>query len=99
MPRCVLTESALADLQSLVDWYQLQGEAAAGVRLARLLLRRIQQLERFPLSGRKVPEFDQEALRELIEPPYRVVYRVAGSGIQVVRIWRSERLLPEPEQL
>lgn len=99
MPRCVITESALADLQSLLDWYSLQGEPAVGSRLARLLLWRIEQLERFPLSGRKVPEFDQEGLRELIEPPYRVVYRVVGSSIQVLRIWRSERLLPEPEQL
>ena len=99
MSRCVLTESALADLQSLLDWYALQGEPGVGARLARLLLERIEQLERFPLSGRKVPEFDQEGLRELIEPPYRVVYRVIGSRIQLVRIWRSERLLPDPEQL
>jgi toxin ParE1/3/4 len=99
MPRCVLTEAALADLRNLLNWCKLQGDPGAGACLAQALLDRIEQLEQFPLSGRQVPEFDQPSLRELIHPPYRIVYRLVGSAVQVVRIWRSERLLPEADQL
>lgn len=99
MPRCVLTEAALADLKSLLNWYEVQGDPDAGIRVAQALLHRIEQLGQFPLSGRQVPEFDQPSLRELIQPPYRIVYRLVGSAVQVLRIWRSERLLPEVDQL
>ena len=92
MPRCVLTEAALADLTG-------QGDPDAGIRLTQALLGRIEQLEQFPLSGRQVPEFDQPSLRELIQPPYRIVYRLVGSSVQVLRVWRSERLQPEVDQL
>ena len=98
MPRCVLTEAALADLRSLLNWYEVQGDPDTGIRLTQALLSRIEQLEQFPLSGRQVPEFDQPSLRELIQPPYRIVYRLVGSAVQVLRIWRSERLLPEVDQ-
>ena len=98
MPRCVLTEAALADLRSLLNWYEVQGDPDTGIRLTQALLSRIEQPEQFPLSGRQVPEFDQPSLRELIQPHYRIVYRLVGSAVQVLRIWRSERLLPEVDQ-
>ena len=55
-----------------------------------------EQLVAFPESGRIVPEFDMPALRELMHPPYRVVYHIAPDAIHVVRVWRSERLLKLP---
>ena len=44
----------------------------------------------FPDSGRVVSEFDQPALRELIQPPFRIVYRRGTAHVHVVRVWRSE---------
>ena len=35
-------------------------------------------------------------LREIIHPPFRIVYRVENRRIRVVRVWRSERLLRLP---
>ena len=46
--------------------------------------------------GRVVPEFDQPFLRELIHPPFRIVYRREPERIRVVWVWRSERLLQLP---
>lgn len=43
--------------------------------------------------GRMVPEFGQPFLRELIQPPFRIVYRRDKGRVRVVRVWRSERLL------
>ncbi|MFK5947294.1 MAG: type II toxin-antitoxin system RelE/ParE family toxin [Methylococcales bacterium] len=47
--------------------------------------------------GRKVPEFDEEKIRELIHTPFRIVYLREKNSIHVIRIWRSERLLVLPE--
>ncbi|PIQ97459.1 MAG: addiction module toxin RelE, partial [Nitrospinae bacterium CG11_big_fil_rev_8_21_14_0_20_56_8] len=43
-----------------------------------------------------VPEFDQPFLRELIHPPFRIVYRRDPQRVRMVRVWRSERLLHLP---
>ena len=34
-----------------------------------------------------------ENLREIIFAPFRIVYRLDGNKIKIVRVWRSERLL------
>jgi toxin ParE1/3/4 len=91
--RISLSESAVADLESIRDWYVSQDAAEAGDRLVREILAVLDQLTEFPASGRIVPEFEQPWLRELIRPPFRIVYRLDGDRIRVVRVWRSERLM------
>lgn len=98
MPRTVLriSESALTDLERLRDWYAQQDVPEIGERLVSEILERFELLRGNPEMGRIVPEFDQPAIRELIHPPFRVVYRREGTGVQLVRVWRSERLLRLP---
>ncbi|MCP4137741.1 MAG: type II toxin-antitoxin system RelE/ParE family toxin [bacterium] len=47
----------------------------------------------FPLSGRKVPEYNDENLREKIYENYRIVYRVKAEIIEIVAICHGARLL------
>ena len=54
---------------------------------------RIEAPADYPDMGRVVPEFDQPFLRELIQPPFRIVYRRDPKHVRVVRVWRSERLM------
>jgi toxin ParE1/3/4 len=91
--RISLSGSALRDLEAVRDWYASQAAPDVGERLVRDILAALDQLAEFPDSGRQVPEFDQPWLRELIRPPFRIVYRVEGERVRVVRIWRSERLM------
>jgi plasmid stabilization system protein ParE len=56
------------------------------------IIARVGRLAAHPLSGRIVPEFDVEHLREIISPPFRIVYRYDTTKVRIVRIWRSERL-------
>lgn len=95
MPRVTirLAESAVSDLAGIRGWYSEQGAPDVGARLLSEMLERIQTLRDHPEKGRVVPEFEQAALRELIHPPFRIVYRVQGATVSVVRVWRSERLL------
>jgi toxin ParE1/3/4 len=86
-------ESALGDLEDVRAWYAEQGVPDVGARLVEGLFQRIQALGDHPDLGRVVPEFDQPFLRELIHPPFRIVYRRDPEKIRIVRVWRSERLL------
>lgn len=86
-------ESAVADLESIRTWYAEQGIPDEGERFAREILASTEMLAEHPDIGRIVPEFDEPLLRELIRPPYRIVYRRDRKHVRVVRIWRCERLL------
>ena len=86
-------ESALRDLEEIRGWYAEQGAPEVGDRLVAEVFQRVERLVDHPDLGRVVPEFGQPLLRELIHPPFRIVYRRDPLRIRVVRIWRSERLL------
>lgn len=91
-------ESALADLESIRAWYAEQDVPEVGERLLGEIVTRIEALADHPDLGRIVPEFDQPFLRELIRPPFRIVYRRDPKHVRVVRVWRSERLLDVPDE-
>lgn len=89
--------SAVADLEELHIWYANQGAPGVGERMVAEIVARIETLADYPAIGRMVPEFDQPFLRELIHPPFRIVYRREPEFVRIVRIWRSERVLASPE--
>ena len=89
-------ESALRDLEEVRVWYTEQGVPDVGARLVAEIFRRVEALADRPDMGRVVPEFDQPFLRELIHPPFRVVYRRDPQRVRIVRVWRSERQLHLP---
>jgi toxin ParE1/3/4 len=95
MPRVVISiaESALRDLEAIKAWYTEQGVPDTGERLVAEVFQRVETLVDHPDMGRVVPEFGQSFLRELIHPPFRIVYRHDTRHVRVVRVWRSERLL------
>ena len=94
----LFAESALADLESIRAWYGEQEVPEVGERLIGEIIASIEALADHPEMGRIVPEFDQPFLRELIRPPFRIVYRRDPEHVRVVRVWRSERLLDVPDE-
>jgi len=89
--------SALADLEEVLAWYSDQQVPEVGQRLVGEIVTRIENLATHPDLGRVVPEFGIPTLREIIHPPFRIVYRHDRQRIRIVRIWRSERLLKLPK--
>ncbi len=89
----MLAESAVGDLEAIRDWYVSQSASVVGERLIGEILTCLDQLAEFPESGRVVPEFDQPWLRELVRPPFRIVYRLESERVRIVRVWRTERLM------
>ncbi|NTV12477.1 MAG: type II toxin-antitoxin system RelE/ParE family toxin [Desulfobulbaceae bacterium] len=90
--------SALGDLEEILAYYQDQAVPQVGQHLVGRILADIEILASQPEMGRIVPEFELDVLRELICPPFRIVYRCDSNRIGIVRIWRSERLLVLPEE-
>lgn len=91
-------ESAIADLEDIRAWYAELGAPEVGERLLGGVISQVERLATFPESGRMVPEFGIALLREIIHPPFRIVYRLEldEGRVRVVRVWRSERLLKLP---
>jgi toxin ParE1/3/4 len=63
------------------------------LRMVDRLTRRSQQLGRFPESGRAVPEIGREAIREVFEGSYRLIYGIKAAQVDVIAVIHSARLL------
>ncbi len=68
--------------------------AAAVKRTITRLARRARQAGELPRRGREVPEYHRDDLRELPEPPYRIIYRILPAQVDILTIWHVRRLLP-----
>jgi plasmid stabilization system protein ParE len=90
--------SAFDDLDAIRAWYNDQEQVPeVGNKLINEIISQVERLADFPESGRIVPEFGIANLREIIHAPFRIVYRLDGNKIKIIRVWRSERLLKMPE--
>lgn len=68
--------------------------------LIRRLFDRVHQLETVPGSGRRVPEYPDGELRELLSRPYRMIYRQRDEHVEVVTVMHYRQQLPiDPEDL
>jgi toxin ParE1/3/4 len=61
------------------------------------LISETDRLKEFPESGRVVPEYRNNDIREIIFRPYRLVYRVNHTKelCEIARIWHSARGVPQ----
>ncbi len=95
--KITFAESAITDLQEVLEYYKEQQVPLVGEKLVKCVIQDIELLSEQPDMGRIVPEFNLRYLRELIRPPFRIVYRRNQEKIQIVRVWRSERLMILPD--
>jgi plasmid stabilization system protein ParE len=71
--KIIIARSALSDLQEIKTYYLEQGVPDIGQKFVNAILKNVQRLRDHPDSGRKVPELNQDHIREIIHPPFRVV--------------------------
>jgi plasmid stabilization system protein ParE len=79
------TEQATNQLGAIAEYISLASPVYAEQMVERIVAR-LRQAQEFPESGRQVPELANPDVRELIEVPYRIIYRVKRSAIEVVTI-------------
>lgn len=86
------SELANDDLKSIHDFIKRDSKFYAD-NFIKKIIKRVEQLKKFPRSGRIVPEFEDKNLRELIEGNYRIVYKIFPEYIGIVRVHHSARLI------
>ena len=79
------TETAEGHLDAIYA-YIAQDSPQYAMRMVDRLTRRSQQIADFPLSGRKVPEYEMDQIREVIEGPYRIIYHIKPHQIDVLGV-------------
>jgi toxin ParE1/3/4 len=81
--RVVWTQNALGDLHAIKDFISRDS-----ARYAHLQVERIRSaashLSRFPNIGRVVPEFPDQAWREILTGNYRLIYRIDLEGQRAI---------------
>ena len=86
------TSQALDDLEAICLFIARGAPQVAGM-FADRAFRATDRLASYPRSGRVVPEFGTEDIREIIFGAYCLIYRVRQDEIQVVTVHRGARLL------
>ena len=85
------TQNAIGHLTNIYEYIALNSPTYAKGMVDKIT-RRSEQIADQPLSGRKVPKYQSEDIRELIEKPYRIIQ---SDQIDVVAVIHGARLLPE----
>jgi len=91
------TKSAKDDLLDIVTRIKQESPNTA-VEIYQRLKKRAQSSNFFPLKGRVVPELLDEGItyyRELIEKPWRIIYRVGDETVYLIAIIDSRQNLDE----
>jgi toxin ParE1/3/4 len=88
------TQNAIEHLVNIYEYIALNSPTYAK-RMVDRITRRSEQIADLPLSGRKVPEYQTEDIRELIEKPYRIIYRIKSDQIDVLAVIHGAQLMPE----
>lgn len=91
--KILISDSTFNDLEAIKEYYLDEGVPQIGIEFVTEIIKHIETLATNPELGRKVPEFNEKNIRELIHPPFRIVYLKEEKAIHVIRVWRSERLL------
>ena len=92
------TDTAEAHLDAIHD-YIAQNSPEYAKRIVDQLTRRSQQIGKFPFSGRRVPEYDIDQIREVIEGSYRIIYYIKSDQVDVLAVIHGAmNILSTPEQ-
>src|SRR5438552_2289185 len=93
-----ITFSPLAeqDIEEIVAYIGRDNRVAAE-RMVQRIMTRIDPLSFYPRLGKIAPDIDCEEVREILETPYRIFYRVfeAERKISIFRIWHGSRRPPQ----
>ena len=83
-----VTESAL---------YIAEDKPMASDKWVVSIFKTVEKLATFPKSGRIVPEFSRDEIRELIHGNYRIIYQISSSVIEILTVRYGSQTLPKDE--
>jgi len=83
---------AADDLEAIAEYISLDSPAYAK-SVVKTIVEITRKLSQFPLAGRRVPELNDESIREWFAYSYRIIYRVDQNVITVAAIVHGRRML------
>jgi toxin ParE1/3/4 len=92
VPELVWTRQAVQDVEDIKLYIGRTSRHYAAL-VAERIVESAGRLREFPTSGRVVPEFSRDDVREIIWGNYRVVYRIRTSSVDVLTVYHGARLL------
>ena len=90
MVKVVWTESALNDLQTIIEHIAKDSPVYAE-RFGTRVVRAPRILQQSPFLGRIVPEFNDQSIRELIYGSYRIIYKATDTSCFIVAVIHGSR--------
>ena len=90
--RVTWSRRALQDLEAIAEYIAADSPTYAGI-VVKKVVHETRMLARFPRSGRKVPEFGDEDVRQLIVYSYRIIYRLLENEVVIASVIHGKRIL------
>ncbi len=90
--RVVWSRRALQDLEVIAEFIAADSLTYAGI-VVKKIVHQTRTLERFPRAGRKVPEFNDENIRELLAYSYRVICELRQEQAVIAAVVHGKRIL------
>ena len=88
--RVFWTDAALGQLESIRDYFA-QTSPEYAQRLVERLVNRSERIAAFPRSGRMVPEYEIDEVRQVIEGPYRIIYLFKEDQTEILALIHTSR--------
>ncbi|MHB2155759.1 type II toxin-antitoxin system RelE/ParE family toxin [Calditrichota bacterium GD2] len=90
--KIIWSPRSMAQLMDLAEYIALNKPEAAH-RWLENVFHEVEKIKLFPKSGRKVPEINQDKIREIIFGNYRVIYKIENDVIIIASVRHGEQLL------
>ncbi len=84
--------NSVKNLEEIADYISENSPFYAPVFISKII-QAVERLIDFPLSGRVVPEFENENIREIIFHNYRIIYKINNSVIDISDVIHASRLI------
>jgi plasmid stabilization system protein ParE len=88
----VWSPNAIEDVDEIAAYICRSSSSYAGVVVSKIL-DTTRNLSDFPFSGRVVPEFGNESIREKFAYSYRIIYKVQDETVTITAVIHGEKLL------
>jgi plasmid stabilization system protein ParE len=87
------TQNAKRELRAIHD-YIAQNSPRYAQGMVDRITRKSELLARFPNLGPEVPEYADPSIRELLDYPYRIIYRVRTDDVEILSVVHGARQMP-----
>lgn len=84
------SEPAVLDLEGIKEFIERDSEYYA-IEFTSRIIEMIEKLSAFSNLGRKVPEVDDESIREVVFYNYRIIYMLTDQSILILGIIHASR--------